>query len=41
VVSRSGMPVGYEVFAGNRHDSTTLEEIIGKRQTNACRIMCG
>jgi transposase len=28
VVSRSGMPVGYEVFAGNRHDSTTLEEII-------------
>jgi len=29
VVSRSGMPVGYEVFAGNRHDSTTLEEIVG------------
>jgi transposase len=28
VVSRSGMPVGYEVFAGNRHDSTTLEEIV-------------
>lgn len=28
VVSRSGMPVGYEVFAGNRHDSTTLQEII-------------
>ena len=28
VVSRSGMPVGYEVFAGNRHDSTTLEEMI-------------
>ena len=28
VVSRSGMPVGYEVFAGNRHDSTTLEDII-------------
>jgi transposase len=28
VVSRSGMPVGYELFAGNRHDSTTLEEII-------------
>jgi transposase len=28
VVSRSGMPVGYEVFAGNRHDATTLEEII-------------
>lgn len=29
VVSRSGMPVGYEVFAGNRHDATTLEEMIG------------
>lgn len=29
VVSRSGMPIGYEVFAGNRHDSTTLEEMIG------------
>jgi transposase len=28
VVSRGGMPVGYEVFAGNRHDSTTLEEVI-------------
>ena len=27
-VSRSGMPVGYELFAGNRHDSTTLEEIV-------------
>lgn len=28
VVSRSGMPVGYEVFAGNRHDATTLQEMI-------------
>jgi transposase len=28
VVSRSGMPLGYEVFAGNRHDSTTMEEIV-------------
>ncbi len=26
VVSRSGMPIGYELFAGNRHDATTLEE---------------
>src|SRR6266404_3882899 len=25
VVSRCGMPLGYEVFAGNRHDATTLE----------------
>jgi len=29
VVSRCGMPLGYEVFAGNRHDATTLEEIVG------------
>ena len=28
VVSRNGLPLGYEVFAGNRHDSTTLEEIV-------------
>ncbi len=28
VVSRCGMPVGYEVFAGNRNDATTLEEIV-------------
>src|SRR5437588_2311138 len=29
VVSRCGMPLGYEVCAGNRHDATTLEEIVG------------
>jgi len=28
VVSRSGLPLGYEVFAGNRNDSTTLEEMV-------------
>ena len=28
VVTRKGLPLGYEVFAGNRHDSTTLEEIV-------------
>lgn len=28
VVSKCGMPIGYCVFAGNRHDSTTVEEII-------------
>ena len=28
VVSRCGMPLGYEVFEGNRHDSTTVEEIV-------------
>jgi transposase len=28
VVSRQGLPLGYELFAGNRHDSTTVEEIV-------------
>jgi transposase len=28
VVSRCGMPVGYEVFAGNTADSTTVEHIV-------------
>jgi transposase len=28
VVNREGMPLGYEIFAGNRADVTTLEEIV-------------
>jgi hypothetical protein len=28
VVSRCGMPVGYKVFAGNRHDSKTVEQVV-------------
>jgi hypothetical protein len=28
VVTRCGLPLGYEVFAGNRRDSTTLQEIV-------------
>jgi transposase len=28
VVTKCGMPLGYEVFAGNRHDVTTLQEIV-------------
>jgi transposase len=28
VVSKCGMPLGYEVFAGNRSDGTTVEEIV-------------
>jgi len=28
VVTRGGIPLGYEVFAGNRTDVTTLEEIV-------------
>ena len=30
VVSREGIPLGYEVFNGNRHDVTTVEEIVTK-----------
>jgi transposase len=28
VVTKCGMPLGYEVFAGNRHDMTTLREMV-------------
>ncbi len=28
VVTMEGLPVGYEVFDGNRHDATTLEDMI-------------
>jgi transposase len=28
VVTREGIPLGYEVFAGNRNDVTTVEEIV-------------
>jgi transposase len=28
VVTRDGMPLGYEVFAGNRTDVATVEEIV-------------
>lgn len=29
VVSRCGMPLGYQIFAGNRHDATTLQQMVG------------
>ena len=29
VVTREGMPLGYEVFAGNRVDVTTVQEMVG------------
>ena len=41
VVTTDGMPLGYEVFDGNRHDSTTVEEIvttIEKKHGKANRI---
>lgn len=30
VVSKEGLPLGYEVFEGNRHDVTTVEDIVTK-----------
>src|SRR3989304_767696 len=33
VVSKEGLPLGYEVFAGNRGDVTTVEEIVEKIET--------
>ena len=33
VVTKEGIPLGYEVFEGNRHDSTTVETIIEKMET--------
>jgi transposase len=33
VVTREGLPVAYEIFEGNRHDSKTLQEIIKAMET--------
>ena len=33
VVTRDGFPLGYEIFAGNRSDVTTVEEIIGTMES--------
>jgi len=44
VVSKCGMPIGYEVFAGNRTDVTTLQEIVEtmeRRYGKADRIWVG
>ena len=32
VVTKGGFPLGYEVFAGNRNDATTLDEMIEKME---------
>lgn len=33
VVTREGYPLGFEVFAGNRNDSTTLEEVVDRMES--------
>lgn len=30
IVTKSGLPIGYEVFPGNRSDATTLEDMVAK-----------
>ncbi|MBI2933788.1 MAG: IS1634 family transposase [Planctomycetes bacterium] len=32
LVTREGLPIGYEVFAGNRNDMTTLQEIVERME---------
>jgi hypothetical protein len=32
VVAKSGLPLGYEVFAGNRAEPTTLDEMMAKME---------
>src|SRR4051812_26932790 len=32
VVSREGFPLGYEVFAGNKRDSTTLQDVVKRME---------
>ena len=44
VVSKCGMPLGYEVFQGNRNDVKTWQEIVTKMEAQygkADRIWCG
>jgi transposase len=33
VVTEDGLPLGYEVFAGNRNDSTTVQEIVTRMES--------
>lgn len=34
MVSREGLPLGYEVFDGNRTDVTTVEDIVKKIESH-------
>ena len=40
VVSRCGLPIGYEVFAGNRADVTTVEEIVNTMESRHGKAKC-
>lgn len=41
VVTREGMPLGYQVFAGNRSDVTTVEEIVEQMEQRFWRSASG
>lgn len=38
LVTREGIPLGYEVFEGNRHDSRTVETIVAKMAAHRSNI---
>ena len=38
VVTEEGLPLGYEVFAGNTHDSTTVQQIIDTMEAKYGRL---
>ena len=38
VVTRDGFPLGYEIFAGNRTDVTTVKEIIGTMENRYGKV---
>jgi len=40
VVTRDGLPLGYEVFAGNRTDVTTVEEIVDPMESRCGVAQC-
>ena len=41
MVARCGMPLGYEAFAGNRHDATTVKEIVNHMEALYGRLRGG
>jgi len=40
VATRDGLPLAYEVFAGNRADATTIEEIVEVMESKYGRMRC-
>jgi transposase len=38
VVTEEGLPLGYEVFAGNTHDSTTVQQIVATMEAKYGRL---